>query len=65
MQSFFKNFEKTPLTKEEWEEIRRYQRLSFHQKLKTLDNYRLFMFQIWKQNPELYRMHLKHRQGQT
>ncbi len=59
MGRFFKKFEKVPLTDEEWREVKMYQRLPFDQKLALLDRHRSFIFEVWKQNPRLYRTYLK------
>lgn len=59
MDRFFKQFEKMPLTDEEWMGVKKYRRLPFSQKLELLDRVRLFMFEVWKKNPLLFKAYQK------
>jgi hypothetical protein len=48
--------------KEELAAMRRYQKIPTEKKLQMLDNYREFMFEIWRCNPELREQYEKSRQ---
>lgn len=52
-----------PLSKEEWDQIREYRKVPFQKKLAMLDRMRIFMFQLWKENPEAWRAAEKFRRG--
>jgi len=55
---------KIPFTEEEWKEYKNYQKVPLHVKLAMLDRWRSLMFQIWKENPTIYRQHKKFRRGE-
>lgn len=62
--SSFKKLIKLPFTEQEWKEIKRYRKIPFKRKLEMLDNYRSFIFQIWRENPSVYRASQKTRRLQ-
>ncbi|GEM_PF-5109789 len=53
-----------PLSPEEWKQIEEYQKVPFQKKLAMLDRMRIFMFQLWQENPKAYRAAQKFRRGE-
>ena len=41
-----------PLTRQEWDEIKEYQKITPEQKLDALEHHRDFVFVIWRSNPK-------------
>ena len=53
-----------PLTRQEWDEIKEYQKITPEQKLDALEHHRDFVFVIWRSNPKIYKTAQKFRKGE-
>ena len=64
MNRSYRFIRKLPLSREEREQARRYQKIPLSQKLAWLDRMRSLTFELWKHNPSIYRTHQKFRRGE-
>ena len=53
-----------PLSREEERGARKYLKVPLRQKLAWLDRMRSLTFELWENNPAIYRAHLKFRRGE-